>query len=192
MPSPSIKERKVMLNKPISSLSYAVTECSSFKSIKEKKAKQRIAIKEFNDELLNLVTIQDKMEKIYPINEQQVTEINKLYDEIWKFDEPIKNLEILLAKSNAEEEIQLIQTTKKKISELKAELECKQDLTMQEESETFEKFSHLYRMRRIALDELYLKEINLEELGLSKTRINEVKESDNLGQSSRLNWNDPY
>ena len=114
MPSPSIKERKVMLNKPISSLSYAVTECSSFKSIKEKKAKQRIAIKEFNDELLNLVTIQDKMEKIYPINEQQVTEIDKLYDEIWKFDEPIKNLEILLAKSNAEEEIQLIQTTKKK------------------------------------------------------------------------------
>ena len=192
MPSPSIKERKVMLNKPISSLSYAVTECSSFKSIKEKKAKQRIAIKEFNDELLNLVTIQDKMEKIYPINEQQVTEIDKLYDEIWKFDEPIKNLEILLAKSSAEEEMQLIQTTKEKISELKAELECKQDLTMQEESETFEKFSHLYRMRRIALDELYLKEIKLEELGLPKTRINEVKESDNLGQSSRLNWNDPY
>ena len=181
-----------MLNKPISSLSYAVTECSSFKSIKEKKAKQRIAIKEFNDELLNLVTIQDKMEKIYPINEQQITEIDKLYDEIWKFDEPIKNLEILLAKSNAEEETQLIQTTKEKISELKAELECKQDLIMQEESETFEKFSHLYRMRRIALDELYLKEIKLEELGLPKTRINEVKESDNLGQSSRLNWNDPY
>ena len=37
--------------------------------------------KEFNDELLNLVTIQDKMKKIYPINEQKVTEIDELYDE---------------------------------------------------------------------------------------------------------------
>ena len=31
------------------------------------------------------------MEKIYSINEQQVIEIDKLHDEIWKFDEPIKN-----------------------------------------------------------------------------------------------------
>ena len=41
--------------------------------------------------------IQDKLEKIYRINEQQVAEIDELYDEIWRFDEPIKNLEILLA-----------------------------------------------------------------------------------------------
>ena len=61
-------------------------------SSKERKANLRIAIKEFNDKLLNLVTMQDKMEKIYPINEQQVTEIDELYDEIWKFNEPIKNL----------------------------------------------------------------------------------------------------
>ena len=33
---------------------------------------------------------------MYPVNEQQVTEIDKLYDEIRKFNEPIKNLEILL------------------------------------------------------------------------------------------------
>ena len=48
-------------------------------STKERKAKLRVAIKEFNDELLNLVTIQDKLEKIYPINEQQVAEIDALY-----------------------------------------------------------------------------------------------------------------
>ena len=29
---------------------------------------------------------------MYPVNEQQVTEIDKLYDEIRKFNEPIKNL----------------------------------------------------------------------------------------------------
>ena len=118
-------------------------------STKERKAKLRVAIKESYDELLNLVTIQDKLEKIYPINEQQVAEIDELYDEIWKFDEPIKNLEILLAKSSversfAEEEIELIEATKEKISRLKAELECKQDMIMQEKSETFKMFSDLY------------------------------------------------
>ena len=82
MSNPSIKEKKVMSNKPISFLSYVDIECSSFKSTKERKAKQRIAIKEFNDNLLNLVTMLDKMEKNYPINEQQVTEIDDLYDEI--------------------------------------------------------------------------------------------------------------
>ena len=56
----------------------------------------------------------DKMEKNYPINEQQVTEIDELYDEIQKFDEPTKNLEILLAKNNVEEERELIKTTKKR------------------------------------------------------------------------------
>ena len=33
---------------------------------------------------------------MYPVNEQQVTEIDKLYEEIQKFNEPIKNVEILL------------------------------------------------------------------------------------------------
>ena len=89
------------------------------------------------------------MEKIYPINEQQVAEIDELYDAIWKFDEKIKSLEILLAKisverSFAEEEIELIEATKEKISRLKAELECKQDMIMQEKSETFKMFSDLY------------------------------------------------
>ena len=45
------------------------------------------------------------MEKIYSINEQLI-EIDKLHDEIWKFDESIKSLEILLEKSSAEEEIE--------------------------------------------------------------------------------------
>ena len=47
-------------------------------------------IKEFHDKLLNLVKIQDKMDKNYPFNEQQATEIDELYDEIWEFDKPIK------------------------------------------------------------------------------------------------------
>ena len=67
---------------------------------------------------------------MYSINEQQVTKIDELYDETWKFDEPIKNLEILLAKNNVEEEIELVKTTKEKINEFKAELESKQDLIM--------------------------------------------------------------
>ena len=88
-------------------------------STKERKAKVCVAIKEFN-ELLNLVTIKGKLEKNYPINQQQVAEIDELddlYDEIWKFDEPIKNLEILLAKNSvgrsfAEEEIELLEAQK--------------------------------------------------------------------------------
>ena len=97
------------------------------------------------------------MEKIYPINEQQVTEIDKLFDEIWKFGEPIKNLEILSAKNNFKKEIMLIETTKEMVSGLKEQLECEQDLNMQEESETFEIFLYLHHKRIKALDELYLK-----------------------------------
>ena len=48
-------------------------------------------------------------EKIYSIDEQLVIEIDKLHDEIWKFDESIKSLEILLEKSSAEEEIEATQ-----------------------------------------------------------------------------------
>ena len=98
-------------------------------------------------------------------------------------------MEILLAKNRvdqsfAEEEKELIEATKEKISRLKAELGCKQDLIMQEESETFKIFSDLYHDRRIALDELHFKGIKLEKLGVSKTKIDAVKESNNLSQSS--------
>ena len=108
------------------------------------------------------------MEKLYHINEQQVAEIDERYDEIWKFDEPIKNLEILLAKTVSSAALlkkkELIKATKEKIRRLKAESESKQDLIMQEESETFI-FSDLYHDRRI---------------GVSKTKIDAVNESINL------------
>ena len=52
---------------------------------------------------------------------------------------------------------------------------------MHEESETFKIFSDLYHDKRIALDELHFKEAKLEKLGVSKTKIDAVKESNNLG-----------
>ena len=55
---------------------------------------------------------------------------------------------------------------------------------MHEKSETFKIFSDLYHDKRIALDELHFKEAKLEKLGVSKTKIDAVKESNNLGQSS--------
>ena len=160
----------------------------SSQSTKERKTKLRVTIKEFNDELLNVVKIQDKMEKSYSINEQPVIEIDKLHDEIRKFDERIKNLEILLEKSSAEEEIELIEATKEKITGLQAESECKQDSIMQEESETFEIFSGLYDKRLSALYELNIKGEKLVKLGVSQTEIDAVKESCNLGHSSWW-WN---
>ena len=51
-------------------------------------------------------------------------------------NEPIKNFEILLAKDNVDEKKQSQQRQQKK-SRLKVELECKLDLIIQEESETF-------------------------------------------------------
>ena len=146
-------------------------------STKERKAKLRVAIKTFNDELLNLVKIQDKMEKVYPINEQQVVEIEKLYDEIWKLDESIKNLETLLEKSSSvEEERQLKKRQKnKKIKGLRAELECKHDVIIQEGSETFEIILGLYHKRLSALYELDLKTRKLVKLGVSQTEIYAVK-----------------
>ena len=139
--------------------------------------------------LLNVVKTEYEMEKIYSINEHQLVKIDKLYDEIWKFDEPIKNLEILLEKSSversfAEEERQLTEATKEKINGLQAKLECKQDLIVQEESETFEVFLDLYDKRLDALYELDLKARRLEKLGVSRARIDETKEKNNLGQSS--------
>ena len=55
---------------------------------------------------------------------------------------------------------------------------------MQEEFETIKIFSGLYRGGRIALDELHFKGTKLKKLGVSKRKIDAVKESNNLGQSS--------
>ena len=44
--------------------------------------------------------------------------IDELYDKIWKIDEPIKNLEILLAKNSVQKEIELIEATKEKIGRI--------------------------------------------------------------------------
>ena len=140
-------------------------------STKERKAKLRVVIKEFNDELLNVVKIHDKMEKKKSINEQQVIEIDKLHDEIWKFNEPIKNLEILIEKSRVEEEIELVEETKEKIIRLQAELECKQDSIMWGESEPFEVFLGLYQKRLNALYELVLKDEMFVKLRVSQTKI---------------------
>ena len=80
--------------------------------------------------------------------------------------------------------MKLIEATTEKINRLKAELECKQDLIMQEKSETFKIFSDLYHDRRIEPDKLYFKGRKLEKLIVSKTKIDAVKESNDLGQSS--------
>ena len=51
-------------------------------------------------------------------------------------------------------------------------------------SEYFWIFSDSYHDRRIAVDELHFTGIKLEKLGVSKTKIDAVKESNNLDQSS--------
>ena len=108
-------------------------------SIKEIKAKLGIAAKKFNYELLNLVTIQYEMEKLDAIRQQQVIEIDEMYDKVEDFKELIEYLTILSAKNHKGNE-----TAIKMISRLKAELECKQDLIIQAEFETGEIFSDLY------------------------------------------------
>ena len=119
--------------------------------------------------------MQDEMEKIWSINEQQVIETNKLYVEIWKFDEVIENFENLLAKNNAKEEIESVETAKEKISELKQELESKQDLIIQEKSETNEIFSDLYSKTGEAIYQLDLKGEKFTKLRVSKTEIHTVQ-----------------
>ena len=57
---------------------------------KWKKVKLYFANIEFHDELLNVVKIQDRMEKNQSIYEQQVTEIDELHDKICKVDEVIE------------------------------------------------------------------------------------------------------
>ena len=77
--------------------------------------------------------------------------------------------------SFAEEEIELIEAIKEKISRLKAELECKKHLLIQEEYETLKILSDLYHDRRIALGELHFKGTKLEKLGVSKTKMMRLK-----------------
>ena len=114
-------------------------------STKEGKTKLRVAIKEFNDELLNEV-------KIYAINEQQVIEIDELYDE------PIKNF---IRKKQCRRRNRVNRGNKRK---KKRGLQARLDYARS-----------LYHKR---LDMLYksdLKARKLEKLGVSRARIDEAK-----------------
>ena len=66
----------------------------SSRSTKEKKAKLLMTAKEFNDELLNLVTIQYEMEKLDAVWQKQIIEIDEIYDKIEQFKELIEYLTI--------------------------------------------------------------------------------------------------
>ena len=133
-------------------------------STKERKAKLLMAVKEFNDELLNLVTIQNEMEKLNTIRYQQVIEIDEMYDKIEEFKELIEYSTISPAKNNNKGE-----TVIKMLRRSKAELERKQDLITQEEFET---------------GEINFISLKLEKLGVSKIKTDAVKESNNLVHSS--------
>ena len=94
---------------------------------------------------------------------------------MWKSDEPIKSLEMLLAKINIKEEIEPIEVAKELVIILKEELECKQDLIMQEEYETFKTFSDLYFKKEKAIYQLDLKGKKLVKLGVSKQKLMQLK-----------------
>ena len=96
-------------------------------STKEKKAKRRIVVKEFNDELLNLVMIQYEMKKLDVIWQKQIIKINEMHDKIEERKELIEYLTISPAKNNNREK-----TAIKMLNRLKPELECKQDLVTRE------------------------------------------------------------
>ena len=140
---------------------------------KWKKVKLYFANIEFHDELLNVVKIQDRMEKNQSIYEQQVTEIDELHDKICKVDEVIEGLKKHYLKEFLE-----------KMNRLRDELECKQDLIIQEESETNEIFWDLRSKREEAIYQLNIKGAKLVNLGEPKTKTDAIKESNNLGQSS--------
>ena len=151
-------------------------------STKEKKAKRRIVVKEFNDELLNLVMIQYEMKKLDVIWQKQIIKINEMHDKIEERKELIEYLTVSPAKNNNREK-----TAIKMFNRLKPELECKQDLVTREEFKTskiFDLMPDLHHDRRIARDELTFTSSKLEKLGVPKTKIDEIKESNNLGQSS--------
>ena len=76
----------------------------SRKERKAKSAKVRMTVKKFNNQLLNLITIQDGMEKLDTIRQQQIIEIDEIWDKIEEFQDLIENLEILLEKNNIKKE----------------------------------------------------------------------------------------
>ena len=104
-------------------------------------------------------------------------ETDELYGEIWKLDEVIEDLE----KFDLKEYLG-------KMIRLRDELKCKQDLIIQEESETNEIFSDLCSKREKAIYQLDLKGRGLIALEEPKTKICAAKKSNNLGQSS-WRWN---
>ena len=64
-------------------------------SIKKRKAKSanvRMTVKEFNEDLLNLMPIQDEMERLNTIGQQKVIETNEMHDKIEEFKELIEYL----------------------------------------------------------------------------------------------------
>ena len=81
----------------------------------------------------------------------------------------MSQLKILLEKSSAEEEIELIEATKER---KKRGLQARLDYARS-----------LYHKRLDVLYESDLKARKLEKLGVSRARIDEAKESSNLGQS---------
>ena len=69
-----------------------------------------------------------------------------------------------------------LEAEKEKIIGLRDELECKQDLTIQEESKTNEIFSSLCCKRKKAIHQLDLQGEKLVKLGEPKTKIDAAKE----------------
>ena len=61
------------------------------------------------------------------------------------------------------------------VIKLKEELECKQDLIMQEEYETFKTFSDLFLKREETIYQLDLKGKKLLKLGVSKQKLMQLK-----------------
>ena len=82
---------------------------------------------------------------------------------------------MLLAKINMKEEIEPIEVAKEMVIILKEELECKQDLIMQEEYETFKTFSDLFLKREETIYQLDLKGKKLVKLGVSKQKLIQLK-----------------
>ena len=94
------------------------------------------------------------MKKIWSIKEQRKIDIDELCDEIWRLDELIEDLENLVNKNTDNYDLEPF---KEKTIRLRDELECKQDLIIQEESKTNEMFSDLYSKRKKAIYQLDLK-----------------------------------
>ena len=94
------------------------------------------------------------MKKNWSIKEQKKIDIDELCDEIWRLDELIEDLENLINKNTDNYDLEPF---KEKMIRLRDELECKQDLIIQEESKNDEIFSDLYSKRKEAIYQLDLK-----------------------------------